>query len=355
MISEEIYKLWFIAIPLLGEKKIMLLKTGYSYKEIYENREDLFKSQKNYKKILEISLNSDKIKKIEEGLKNKFFQVVVYGEDNYPKQLNFIEDKPFALFYKGKIEKINKLDFIAIVGSREATEYGLHVTEDIVEAISSQNVGLISGGALGIDSKVHKLAVEKDVFNIAVLGSGINVDYPKANKNLFLEIVKNGVILTEYLPDEKPYPFNFPYRNRLISGISKGTLVIESKIKSGASITASYAAEQGKAIVAVPGSIYSPLSEGCNKLISDGAVIYNNIENMFFHFNIKYVKNGTSNRKNYPLKLKILKILEENPRHIEEIKRETNVDISIINELLFEMQFNNEIIGLTGNYFAKIL
>lgn len=347
------YKIWFIALPMKNDKKIAIKNKVKSYLDIYENREILFKNQRNLKKLLEISLDSDKIREIEEGIINGEFSIITYEDKYYPSGLEFIEDKPYALFYKGKIEKINQVEFIAVVGSRKPTEYGFKVTEEIVNGFSGQNVGLVSGGAMGIDSKAHKTAIDNEVFNIVVLGCGIDIIYPKQNSKLFSEIIKNGVIVTEYVPGEKPMPYNFPYRNRIISGISKGVVITEAALKSGAVITTSYAAEQGKKVIAVPGSIYSPLSKGCNQLIVDGANIYENVEDIFFQFNINYVKNKSRKGKCNGLKLKILKLLEENPRHIEEIKKETNIDISMINELLFEMQFNNEIIGLTGNYFAK--
>ncbi|MFR5263877.1 DNA-processing protein DprA [Clostridium sp.] len=347
------YKLWFIAIPASIETKICIESKIKNYKYIYENKEELFKNDRKFKKILEFYIDSDKIKKIEEGLLKKEFGIITYNEETYPKELKFIEDKPYALFYKGKIDKINKLDFIGIVGSRKPTNYGISVTKDIVSKLEGQEVGIVSGGALGIDTIAHMTAINKNLFNIAVLGCGIDIVYPKTNRELFKNIIKNGVIISEYLPGEQPMPYNFPYRNRLISGISKGVIIIEAAKKSGAVITTSYAVEQGKKVIAVPGNIYSPLSEGCNRLIMDGANIYENIEDIFYQFNINYVRKKHRKEKSNYLKVKILKLLEENPKHIEEIKKETNIDISMINELLFEMQFNNEIIGLTGNYFAK--
>lgn len=347
------YKLWFICLPISNKMKIEIINTGMEYQKIFELREKIFKNSMFYKKILEINLNNDKINEIETRLNNKEFFLVTYEQNDYPKNLKIIDDPPFNLFYKGEISKINKMNFIAIVGSRKASGYGEMVTRDIVSELCNQNVGIISGGAIGIDSIAHKAANDNKIFNIAVLGCGIDITYPKCNKNLFDEILKNGIIISEFLPGEKPMHYNFPKRNRIISGISDGVIVCEAGIKSGATNTAFHACIQNKTIFAVPGNIYSDESKGCNALINDGALIYMGINHVFSNLNLSY--KIVEKDEKYSLKNKILKILEEKPRHIDEITRQTKVDRSMINELLFEMQFNNEIVGLTGNNYMKIL
>ncbi|MGL5574940.1 MAG: DNA-processing protein DprA, partial [Sarcina sp.] len=171
--------------------------------------------------------------------------------------------------------------------------------------------------------------------------------------NLFKKIAENGVVLTEFLPGEEPMYYNFPRRNRLISAISKVVIVTEANIKSGASNTAYHACCQNKSVYAVPGNIDSEFSKGCNLLINDGALIYLNIEQVFKEMGLIY--KNTEKDINYKIKLEILKILDEEPIHFDTIVKEIKVDRDIINELLFEMQFDNEVIGLTGNNYMKIL
>lgn len=348
------YKIWFCALPLQSKIKIEIIKNYKNYEKIYEIREEIFKKLTCYKKILDFTVNNDKIKKIEEDLKNNKYNIITYEENDYPKNFRMIEDPPFSIFYKGQIDFINKLTFIAIVGSRKHSKYGENITKDIVaNLIGQDNVGIVSGGAIGIDSIAHKAATENNIFNVAVLGCGIDVVYPKSNINLFRRIIDKGVILTEFLPGEEPIYYNFPRRNRLISAISKSVIVTEASIKSGASNTAYHACCQNKSIYAVPGNIDSKFSEGCNLLINDGALVYLNIEQVFKEMGLIY--KNIEKDTNYKIKLQILKILDEEPVHFDTIVKEIKVDRNIINELLFEMQFDNEVIGLTGNNYMKIL
>ena len=348
------YKLWFCALPVQSKIKIEIIKIYKNYEKIYQIREEIFKNLSSYKKILDFTINNDKIKKIEDDIKNNKYSMISYEEKDYPENFRLIEDPPFSIFYKGDIKKINKLNFIAIVGSRKHSRYGENVTRDIVaNLIGQDNIGVVSGGAIGIDSIAHRAATENEIFNIAVLGCGIDVVYPKSNINLFKKIAENGVVLTEFLPGEQPIYYNFPRRNRLISAISKAVIVTEASIKSGASNTAYHACCQNKSIYAVPGNIDSEFSKGCNLLINDGALVYLNVEQVFKEMGLIYKK--TKKDTNYKIKLEILKILDEEPVHFDKIVKEIKVDRDIINELLFEMQFNNEIIGLTGNNYMKIL
>ncbi|MGL4761422.1 MAG: DNA-processing protein DprA [Sarcina sp.] len=348
------YRVWFCLLPIQSKLKIEIIKSNITYEKIYKFREKIFKEVTAYKKILEITLESDKIHIIIENIKNGKYSLVTYEELDYPESFKSIEEPPFFLFYRGNIKMINSKSFIGIVGSRKNSVYGESVTKKIVaNLIGQDSVGIVSGGALGIDSIAHKAAVENDIFNVAVLGCGIDITYPKSNINLFLKIAKNGVVISEFLPGEEPIYYNFPRRNRLISAISNVLIVTEAGVKSGASNTAYHACCQNKSVYAVPGNIDSKFSEGCNLLINDGALIYLNIEQVFKEMGIVY--KTTKKDIKYKRKLEILKILGEEPIHFDRIVKEIKVDRNIINELLFEMQFDNEVIGLTGNNYMRIL
>ncbi|MGL5822243.1 MAG: DNA-processing protein DprA [Sarcina sp.] len=351
----DIYKLWFIILDIPSKVKISIINIEKDYFLIYKNRENIFKNTKYLKKILAINLNSDKIKKLEEQLYKKEYFVVIYDEIDYPEQLKQIEEPPFVLFYKGQIKYLNSKNFIAVVGSRKHSKYGEDTTRRIVSEISGQdNMGIVSGGAKGIDSIAHKVAVDNNLFNVAILGCGIDIIYPKVNAKLFNEISKNGVVLTEFLPGTAPMFYNFPRRNRLISALSKCVIVIEASEKSGATNTAYHACMQNKNVYAVPGCINSEFSKGCNALINDGALIYMDTFSVFKELGLYYKPN--LKKTNYNIKLEILEILDDEPMHLNEIMKKIKVDRNIINELLFEMQFNNEVVGLTGNnYMKKIL
>ena len=204
-----------------------------------------------------------------------------FSSDKYPKQLREIYNPPKRIYAIGNIEILNKVG-IAIVGSRKATEYGKKVAFRLSKDLSERDIVIISGLAKGIDSHAHigSLNVQNGK-TIAVLGSGIKVIYPKENIELARQIVrKDGCIISEYPPDETPNKSNFPERNRIISGLSKGVVIVEASEKSGALITADFALEQGREVFAVPGNIYSTTSVGTNKLIQQGAKLVMAVEDI---------------------------------------------------------------------------
>lgn len=204
-----------------------------------------------------------------------------FSSDKYPKQLREIYNPPKRIYAIGNIEILNKVG-IAIVGSRKATEYGKKVAFRLSKDLSERDIVIISGLAKGIDSHAHigSLNVQNGK-TIAVLGSGIKVIYPKENIELARQIVrKGGCIISEYPPDDTPNKSNFPERNRIISGLSKGVVIVEASEKSGALITADFALEQGREVFAVPGNIYSTTSVGTNKLIQQGAKLVMAVEDI---------------------------------------------------------------------------
>lgn len=204
-----------------------------------------------------------------------------FTSEKYPKQLKEIYNPPKKIYAIGNIEILNYTG-IAIVGSRKATEYGKRVTLKLSEDLSKRKIVIISGLAKGIDSYAHIGTLNvKSGRTIAVLGSGIKEIYPKENIELARKIVKNGgCIISEYPPEEKPNKSNFPERNRIISGLSKGIVVVEASEKSGSLITADFALEQGREVFAIPGNIYNNTSIGTNKLIQQGAKLVTNFEDI---------------------------------------------------------------------------
>lgn len=189
----------------------------------------------------------------------------------YPQNFKNIYDSPKKIYLIGNKDLLYQKG-IAIVGARDATQYGKKIAYNLAKELSEQNIVIISGLAIGIDSYAHKGSLEKGT--IAVLGSGIDNIYPKENLELAREIIKNkGCIISEYPLGTKPERLHFPQRNRIISGLSDGVVVIEASKKSGALITAEFALEQGKEVFAVPGDINKKQSEGTNQLIKDGAIL----------------------------------------------------------------------------------
>ncbi len=206
-----------------------------------------------------------------ERCKQLGIEIVSYCNPKYPNRLKNLFDPPAVIYIKGELSDIDGECAVAIVGPREATEYGLKSAFSLSRRLSAAGCLIVSGGAKGADGMAHAGALSLAKPTLAVLGCGINYDYPKDNADLRELISKNGCLVSEYPPDFPPSKISYPCRNRLISALTLGTVVVEAKEKSGSLITASHSAEQGKDVFAVPGNPSNPYSVGTNKLIKDGA------------------------------------------------------------------------------------
>lgn len=198
--------------------------------------------------------------------------LVAWGDDRYPPLLREISDAPLCLYAHGRVELFANACF-AIVGARNATWQGCLDARAFARSLSSAGLCIVSGLAHGIDSAAHEGGLEGAASSIAVMGTGIDIVYPSANRGLARRLAESGCLVTEYCLGTPPLGGNFPRRNRLISGLARGVLVVEANEKSGSLRTARFAAEQGRDVFALPGSIHSTLSKGCHKLIKDGAML----------------------------------------------------------------------------------
>ena len=201
----------------------------------------------------------------------ELYPFVTIMEDEYPECLREIYNPPIAFFYFGDITLLNHPKNLAVIGSREATSFGKKMMDQMIPSICKENIQIVSGLAKGNDTFAHQAAIRSKGKTIAVIGSGLNVCYPKDNFRLQTFIGKEHLLISEYLPDTAPLRHHFPSRNRIIAGVSRGTCVIEAKKKSGTFITAQLALEEGRDVFSVPGNPLSDASEGCLQLIQDGA------------------------------------------------------------------------------------
>jgi DNA processing protein len=198
-------------------------------------------------------------------------EAVTLFDEGYPPLLKEIIDPPLALFYEGDLAAARRPAALALVGSRRASPYGRNAARHLASALAKAGAAIVSGLASGIDAAAHQAALDAGGTTIAVLGTGLDVVYPKSHRRLSRAIARHGLILTEFGPGTPPLKHHFPIRNRIISGLSHATVVIEATSHSGSLITARLAAEQGREVYAVPGPIFSPGSEGTNRLIQYGA------------------------------------------------------------------------------------
>ena len=231
-------------------------------------------------------------------VKENGIKVYTIHENEYPENLKNIYDPPPILYVKGELIKEDVFS-VSIVGSRKASDYGLKVAQRIASRLAELGITIVSGMALGIDSAAHRGALLAKGRTIAVFACGLKYVYPMTNYLLSQEIQKSGAIISEYPFDTEAYPAQFPARNRIISGMSLGVIVVEAGEKSGSLITADFALEQGREVFAVPGNINSPNSKGTNTLIKNGAKLVSKIEDIIEELNINVIYKEKSNISNY--------------------------------------------------------
>ncbi len=270
------YWIWFSRIPNLGNKKKLKLLKTYIMPEIIWNlsKEELLKVEGIGEEIASNITNSIYKENLEQYIEymNKYkIEIITILDDEYPQKLRNIYDPPACIYVKGNKDILNNTS-ISIIGCRQCTSYGMNIAKCIAYNLSKNNINIISGMAKGIDSYAHMGAIMAKNTTIAVLGCGLDIVYPKENLKLFNNILENnGAIISEYLIGTKPEKMNFPARNRIVSALSDGVVVIEARKRSGTLITVDFALEQGKEVYVVPGNVNSPQSFGTNELIKEGA------------------------------------------------------------------------------------
>lgn len=294
---------------------------------------------------------------IMENLEKENIKVITIKNNLYPNLLKEIYNPPPVLYYKGNIDLNNEFS-IAVVGTRKYTNYGQEVTEHIVKDLARNNLTIISGMAIGIDTLAHLSTFESSGKTIAVLGSGLDKQniYPATNRYLADRIILNkGGIISEFPPGTPPLKHHFPQRNRIISGLSLGTLVIEAGKKSGALITANYALEQNREVFAVPGNIYADNSQGPNNLIKMGAKTVTCAEDIMETLNLAHATSYIKNKKIIPESEEekiIISFLSYDPAHIDDLILLTKLDTSTINSTLIIMEMKGMIKNLGGMQYV---
>lgn len=279
------YELWLILMDISNYEKVKLIEKYNNEENIYNNIDNIINKNEINKIFIKRFKHRDIYK--EEDFKKFLYkndiQYVTLSSNLYPEKLKNISNPPYMLFYKGDLSLVNE-KMIAVIGARKNTLYGEQVAKMIANELFEVSYGVVSGVAAGIDSIAHRQILSRGGKTIGVLGCGIDVVYPKFNKKLYEQISKNGLLISEFLPGTKPLAYNFPQRNRIISGLAEAVVVVEAGERSGAIITANLALEQGKEIFAVPGDITKKQSIGTNKLIKDGAYIITDVNDILNNY-----------------------------------------------------------------------
>lgn len=359
MDDEKLYWLAFSAFNGVGPKRFALLKNYFgSAKKAWEARE---------KELLEIGLGPKLTSELLEfrndfdpssyflRLRENKIECYFLDDKNYPENLKKIDNPPFILYVKGTISPEDELA-IAVVGTRKMTGYGGQVTESLVTELVSAGLTIVSGLARGVDSMAHKAALRADGRTIGVLACGLDIVYPPENVSLVEEIIDgHGAVISEFPLGMQPMPGSFPARNRIISGLALGTVVVEAPEKSGALITARHAAEQGREVFAIPGPVTSPNAAGPSHLIKMGAKLVFNVNDILEELKIESgVKNHESRKivAENPEEETILSLIKDEAKHIDEIVRESGFDPGKVASIMSLMEIKGKVRNLGGMVYS---
>lgn len=325
-------------VPKLGKSSIKQLIT------FFEHAKNIWNASKS--ELLESGLSPSLIEQIRIFKKQtnvtdiasklseyKNLKIIPISHSDYPRMLKEIHDPPSLLYIDGNLQCLH-MTCVAIVGSRKMSDYGKSVILDIIQTLQPYDIVITSGLALGVDGQAHQCALDHDIKTCAVIGSGHNEISPMSNLPIASDIIRNnGCIVSEYEPDIPASKYTFPQRNRIISGLSKVTIVVEAAKKSGALITAYQAIDQNREVMAVPGNIFSPTSQGCNILLTKGAHPYANSSSLLEILDLPEITHPEGKVEYTPkneYEQKILDILEYTPQHINDLVKKADLPEKII-------------------------
>jgi len=304
--------------------------------------------QKHRCKINNIQLNKDLL-----WLQQPGHQLLSLPQ--YPEHLKTIKDPPAILFLAGNSQLLFSPG-LAIVGSRKPSNGGRENAIYFAKRLAEAGLTLISGLATGIDGLVHQSALQVNGLTAAVLGCGHNTCYPEKHNSLFQQIKQSGLLISEFSPDTGVKPYQFPRRNRIISGLSLGVLVVEAAIKSGSLITCRLAAEQGREVFAIPGDISNPMTRGCHHLIREGACLVDNPQQILeeLGFDIK----PSNHQKKHILGLSVdennlLNCIDRHPTNIDNIVNRSGMKLPLVLSVLFSLELKSRVTGSADGYFKK--
>ncbi|PSJ17252.1 DNA-processing protein DprA [Nitrosomonas supralitoralis] len=285
--------------------------------------------------------------------------VITFADSDYPAQLLNIADPPPLLYFKGRRELLQR-PALAVVGSRNATPQGLSNAEAFSESASNAGLCIISGMALGIDTAAHQGGLRGSAASIAIVGTGLDIVYPAKNHPLAHKLAKDGALISEFPLGTPAIGRNFPRRNRIISGMSQGCLVVEAALQSGSLITARQALEQGREVMAIPGSIHSPLSKGCHALIKQGAKLIENTQDILDELSHLALHNTEPNREKEFSSEKLtensllLNHLGYDTVNIDTLCARSGLTAEVVSAMLLTLELDGQISSLPGGWYQRI-
>lgn len=373
--DNTVYWIWLQQALKPGSSKVKIINHFYkNIKDFYDGKEREWRlcgcfTNKEISALCDSSL--EEAEKTFRLSQNLGYKIICICDEEYPNLLRHIDNPPALLYVKGDISFLNSVKSIGIVGTRKASEYGLAMAHDLSHDLALNNVAVISGGALGIDSAAHQGALDAGGKTVAVLGCGINYPYLLGNLKLRNEISNSGAVISEYPPNFPSKPFTFPIRNRIISGISSGIVVIEAGKKSGSLITANLANNQNRNVFVVPVNKESKNSEGSFSLIEDGAMVVASVQDILSEYNnnLNIKKEKSTNLENKPNIQKskkrnisdvpkeyrnIFEILLKGKTHIDIISEITEIPVDKLLLALTEMEISGFVKSSSGKIYEAL-
>jgi DNA processing protein len=306
-------------------------------------------------RLLELRGSLD-LDKLWERIMAQGIQILTWQDEGYPSHLKEIEQPPPVLYVRGEL--LPEDDFaVAIVGTRRVSPYGRQVTEELAAFLGANGITVISGLARGVDAIAHTAALRAGGRTAAVLGSGVDRIYPSENRALAEQIMERGAVISDYPVGTAPEGTNFPPRNRIISGLSLAVVVIEAGETSGALITAEFAAEQGREVFAVPGSILAPQSKGTNKLIQKGALPLLTPQDLMQALNLTRVSEQKSARRMLPadeIEAKLMKALSDDPLHVDDLRNQTGLPVEKVSAALVMMELKGMVRQVGAMHYVAV-
>lgn len=375
---EKYYACWLQSLPDFAGKTIEKIRQRFPNPEMLfavtekELGEGLTAYQQGaLAEAVRICENVEGMKLKYDNLRRRGIEFVSREEGEYPKRLLAIPDAPLGIFYRGRLPEQNR-PAVAIIGARDCSEYGIYIAKSLGQYLGERGIDVISGMARGIDGISQQAAVWAGGSSFGVLGSGVDVCYPASNRELYNKLLMCGGILSTYPPGTKPLARNFPPRNRIVSGLADALVVVEARLQSGTLITVDMALEQGKEVYVVPGRITDRLSDGCNKLLKQGAAVFVNPQSFVEELNelwflkemqpipkkkIAQEQNGKNEKQLSDTLCEILQLLSFEPRSIEELMEALcgKYTISKLSIYLMELVLKGYAKQVSAGCFSKVV
>lgn len=362
--TQEQYGMWLCSLEGIGSRTIQKLIDCFGTpEEVYKRTAEQLEAagiDARERKILANGKRQFRYRAMKQKISSYDMEVVSYFSENYPEKLRCLPDFPKRIYWRGKLPQESMQ--IAIVGARNCSHYGREMARRFAYELAEAGIGIVSGMARGIDGWAHQGALEAGGNTYAVLGNSAEICYPREHARLYQSIVRQGGVLSEYPPETPAMPGFFPMRNRLISALSEGVLIVEAREKSGSLITAELALEQGKDIFVIPGRIGDTLSEGCNQWIRQGAFLVTKPLDILEYYETNRLLARRKKSKNLS-KIKVSLESEEKmvyaslslePKEVNQIAKETALPAAMLMKQLFSLQKRGLVKEIGKNNYIKI-